>query len=250
MSRSFTKNVSNYMSLGINGVNPLISGAGAVSVHVWAKPSSYDTGFALNTVFRNYINNSSSGVLMSINNGTSDLLVFGARSTTGDSFQSKTSTSTVPTGSWSSLGGVLNFAAGTVTPYFNGTAEGGGSVTFGASTYTPGTPSTVHDSIGSQLVVSPGSTTQQFNGSLSLLAIWTIALTGTNFSDLAAGAWPGAVGSSPPVLLMPLAGYSSPESSLVGGLSGTITGSVPAGSDDPGVWAPWRRSGRVMTGAI
>ena len=239
MSRVFTKNTSNYMSLGVGGLGSLINGAAAVSVHVWARYATLSTAANNNAIVTVNINGAATtGLLLSAHNGTSAVLRAGARSLTADAFQAANGTTVLSSATYYSLGAVYNFTADTITPYVNGTAEGGASVTFGSNTFTLGTPSAA-ECIGATFA-PPGSVVSQWDGELEALAIWNTALSGADFTNLAAGAWPGAIATANLVSLHILAGYDSPEPNLVsGGPSGTITGTVAAGSNNPTLWRPW-----------
>lgn len=250
MSRSYSKNTSNYTSLGAAAINPLISGASAVTLFAWGRPSSFTAGANGNRIISAVIDAGATGPMLAVGNGSGHVLRVGARSAAGDGFQTRDSVGTISTGAWVALGGVIDFAAGTITPYIGGSADNGGAATFGLTAYTPGTP-TSHDGIGSSFTGStPTNTGNQWDGPLAHIAIWVAALTSQEMADLAAGANPGAIRTASLVSYHRLAGYDSPEPNAIsGGPSATITGSVPAGGSDPAVYQPWRRARRPILGA-
>lgn len=211
------------MRLGVNKINPLISGAAAVSVHAWLYPDSFSTSADNNRLFEFYINNGGSGILLGVHNGTSALVRVAGRSQAADSYQARNGTSTVSTGAWQSIGGVLNYAGDTITPYYNGAAENGGSATFGASSYTPGTPTTSNDTIGGDYQVL---TANQTDGRLAEIAVWTSDIGASGYAALAKGVSALLVSQHTLAFYMPLLGNISPEPDYVGGQFGTITGTV------------------------
>lgn len=249
MSRDFSKNVSNYMSLGTGSIGPLINGASAVSAHCWARYDTLEAVSYRNRVVSLLIDGAGTGLTLTVHDGSSAVFVVGARSVAGDGFQSRSGTTVLSASTWYSLGVVFDFAGDTITPYLNGTAEGGGSVTFGNTTYTHGTP-TVADGIGGAASSPPAN---QWDGLIAHVALWGAALSAQDWTDLAAGANPGAVATANLVFYMRLAGYDSPEPAVVSSVTGTITGSVPAGASDPPVHLPWyssRRRSSVFTGGL
>ncbi|HWO40712.1 MAG TPA: hypothetical protein VNO43_02795, partial [Candidatus Eisenbacteria bacterium] len=160
--------------------------------------------------------------------GANPLLKIGGRSVSTDAFQSRTATSPVPTGQYVSLGGVIDFALDTITPYFQGVAENGGTVTFGNNAFTLGTP-TGPDRIGAVAAVTI-TTTRQMDGRIAELSIWSGDIGAQAFQRLAAGWSAQLVAAQLGLTLlayMRLLGTTSPEPDSVNGLSGTITGSIP-----------------------
>lgn len=237
MSRQFSKSTSNYMSLGAAAVGSLLSGASGSSFHAWAYATTLTA-----TNDRNFllVVRGSTGVTLglSVHDGSSAVLRTTLRSRSADSASILFSTGTVSTGAWTSVGLSINYATAGVAFYINGSAAGTGTATFGSTTYSHSVSGSA-DSIGS--VAGTATADQQWDGLVAHAAVWKTVLSGSEFSDLAAGANPGAIQTASLVSLHRLAGVDSPEPNAVsGGPSGTITGSVPAGGSDPGVWVPWR----------
>lgn len=225
MARDFSKNTSNHLRLGVNAINPRISGAAAISVHAMVFPDSFNTSADNNLVCEFYINNGGSGVLLGIHNGSSAVVRVAGRSQTSDSYQVRNGTTALVAGSWYSVGGALNFAGDLITPYYNGVAENGGAASFGAFAYTPGTPVSTNDAIGGN---HTPTSALQFDGRIAEFAVWKKDIGAAGFRALAGGVSALLVCHESLVFYMPLLGGNSPERDLVGGLTGTITGSIPS----------------------
>ena len=228
------------MSLGANVINPRISGAAAISLHLWIYADTYDAVQG-NDLFYTVINSvSAAGPSISIDStGANNVLRVGGRSVTGDAFQVRNATSDLVTGQWHSVGGVLNFTGDTLTPYVNGVAENSGAATFANTTYTPGTP-TGADKLGSAAGpgAGPAATNRQFDGRLAECALWNVDIGAAGFAALATRTSPLWVRPANLRLYMSLYGAASPERCRVNsGISGTITGTVAA-ADHPPVAGP------------
>jgi hypothetical protein len=246
VARDFSKDAANYMTIGVDALSPVIAGASAVSMHGWAHPDTFTATANFNRLISVTINSTSAGLVLSIHNGTTAVVRVGARSATADAFQTGNGTSAVSTGAWSSIGGVVNYGAATITPYYNGAAEGGGAVTFGSATYADdGTP-TGSDMVGSDNAAPTASAC--FDGRLAEVAIWTADIGASGFAALAKGVSALAVRPDALVFYMPLVGKYSPERDIVGGKSGTITGTV-AGAAHPRLYTPRRTKVRRFTTA-
>jgi hypothetical protein len=90
-------------------------------------------------------------------------------------------------------------------------------------------------------VLSRLTDSQFFAGKIGAAAVWSAALDGTDAANLWAGAHMGAIRTVNLVDLWLMAGFGSPEPSLVsGGHSLTLTGTTADTSSNPPVWAPWR----------
>lgn len=235
MARTFTKNQSNYLSLGIGTLGGLLSGAEAVSVSAWIRYATLDTASNSNRVISGYTTATSLGLRVMVNSdGT---LHVGARAQPADAYVAMISTATIAALVWAHVGGVLNFAAGTITPYVGGAASGGGAVTFGATSYTPGLP-TGPDSIGSTIEAGgPTETRFQWDGQIGHVAIWRGALSAAEMAALASRINPLRVRTPALVGYWPLDYSGATEPNLAGGTGlGTITGSLPYAAG-PGVMA-------------
>lgn len=225
MARDFTKNTSNYMTLGADAIGTLINTVGAVSVHAWINPDSYDSGAFDNRILTGFCGAGFANILLAVDgSGGNKVLAVAGRSRVSDSFQSKVGTTDLGTGTYKSVGAVFDYGAATITPYISGTAEGGGSVTWGTTAYDHTVAVGFVDGIGHGGTLS---TATQFDGRIAELAIWDVALTSGDFTSLAGGAAANTVDSGNLIVYMRIIGTDSPETDLINGFSGTITGSLP-----------------------
>lgn len=224
-ARVFTKNLANYMSLGSGALGAVLNGLGVFSVHAKIRFASLSGGINDNNIVTAIINGTTVGLAFSID-GTSSKLRVSARSVSTDSRQALTAASALFAGIDYSVGVIVDVTGDTLQLFLNGTSNAGPTgVTFANATWTLGTP-TDNDAIGG-FKAPPTATSDQFDGELSELAVWNIALSGANWTALAAGAAANTVASGNLLDYMTLNGYQSPETSTVGTLTGTITGSVP-----------------------
>lgn len=240
MARDFSKNSSNYMSLGTNAIGALINGFAAVSFAVWTQLDALDASSLGNRWIHANIASTTGLTLCTDVTGTH--LVVGGRSGTGDTFQSKTTTGviTVDGVTWVHLGGVIDFTNKTVTPYISGVADNGGSVTFANNTFVNGSHTTDIDMIGGNGQSGPPpATVTQPDGRIAEVALWVSDIGPANMLLLASAGRP-YIGYSPKVIspstlkiYFQLRGFNSPEKDDVSNLSGTITGSIPTVTDHP-----------------
>lgn len=245
MARDFTKDVLNYMRLGANALGPTLNGAAAVSIHAWVWPDTFTATANTNRVIQVHIANSSTGLMLAIHDGATGVVRAGARSQSADGFQTRSGTTVVSTSGWSHIGAAFDFAGDTITPYYNGVAEGGGAVTFGASAYTNATPTTSYDAIGSD---GTPIISNQIDGRIAEVAVWTVDIGAAGFAALAKGVSALLVRPEALAFYMPLMGNNSPERCRISGISGTITGTV-AKADHPRLYLPARRDVRRFTTA-
>lgn len=225
MSRTFTKDIANFLNFGTSSIASLINGASQVSIHQWLYANSFTGADNDNRTITVAIDGLNGGVILCTT--STPFWRVGGRSQAADGFQVASSTTTPVTGVWVSLGGVLDFANDKIYVYVNGVLEKTQSVTFGASTYTLGTP-TGGDKIGAGIGLA---TNTQFDGNISQTAIWTSDIGVGGFSLLGKGYSPFRISASTLIFYAPLLGTSSPEPDMVSGKLGTITGSVPASVD-------------------
>lgn len=229
MARTFSKNTSNILSLGANTLNPLMSGATVISFHLWIWITSTTTTSHDNRILC-FIQGSGNlnSVSVSIENtGAPRNLRILCRSTEADSAQIKLGTVDISTGTWHSVGGVINYTAGTVTPYVDGSADNGGAVTFGSSTYTNSTTPGDADAIGMPNG-APALTGPMFDGRICEVAVWkNVDLGSEGFTLLNNKVSANFVKPANLIMYMPLIGSFSPEIDLIDGKKGTISGSVP-----------------------
>lgn len=234
MARDYSKNTSNFMSLGVGGLNAILAGASGITFAVWAQFDTFSTGATNNRIINEFGSGTTSSLLLNVGNATPKFIV-NARSQSADSLQTKTGTTTITAGAWWHLAAVIDFLSGTVTPYVNGVAEGGGAATFGSTTYNPSS-TTGHAAIGCGLSATPTPLTSadQVDGRLERLGIWRGVLSPLEIALLADGESLLKVRRSAMVGYYRLDGQSNVARNLVGlGPLGLVTGSVPYGDGPP-----------------
>lgn len=241
MARDFAKNTAFYMTVGQNVIGPLLNGAAHLMIAAWINLDTISTLANHNRIVNIPIDAGVTGLTISVHNGTSAVLRVGCRSQSSDGFQTKDGTTVISTGTWHHVCGIVDIGGDTITPYLNGTAEGGGSVTFGAATYTDGTPTAGElDCIGGTLAGSvPATETQQIDGRIAEVGVWAsaTAFTAEDAAALSARFAPNLVRPDALKVYFRLLGADSPERDHWGGLSGTITGNIgPA--DHPNIIYP------------
>lgn len=238
MARDFTANTSNYLSLGANALGPLLNGAASISVHLIA---FYDTlaGTSVgHDLFSVAINGATTG--LAINSidpagGVVHSIRAGGRSVSGDTFRTLDGTTAIAASTTYAVGVAFQISADNIVIYLNGTQDASGiSGTWGNASYTNGTPTT-HDGIGAAFSGStPISTTRQFDGRLAEVAVWAGDIGAAGFAQVGQRISPLLVRPDLLVAYWPLIGRYSPETDLVSGIAGTITGTV-AQADHPRV---------------
>lgn len=238
MSRQCSKDVLNYLTLGTNVVGTALAGATQISVHAWAKFTSFDPndgsqGDRVLNLFAGGIDSSLVIGIDSSNGSSNRKLNIQARSIAADALQSKISTTSIPTGSWLSLGGMVDIAGSRIDPYLNGVAEGGGAVTFLSGTYVQGV-STQDDQIGASNIIFEDPTTTGVDGLIAEVAIWNVGLTALEFAALSKGYSPELIRPGARVRYYRLMGRTSPEPDTAKGTTATIVGTVPQASH-PGI---------------
>jgi hypothetical protein len=251
MSRVFTKNLANYMALGTSGVGTLLSGKGVYSVHAKVKITSVSTTTGANNILSVILNGTTSACGFGIEGvGGTPKVRISARSVSTDTKQTKVGATTISLATPTYVGGVVNIAGDALSVYLNGTLDGTSTVTFANPTVTLGTP-TEQDAVGSYKA-PPTATSDQFDGEISEIAVWSIALGATDFATLATGATADTVQAGSLLYYLKIGGTASPELPTVGTAQGTITGSLPAGASPTaaltGVSATAARGTLVPTG--
>jgi hypothetical protein len=228
------------MGLGIAAVGPLVNGFGKVFVHVLTTIDTFTAASAAcNDLFGVMMTSGASLDFFFNNSGANPLLAVGGRSVTTDGFQSRTGLVTIPTGSLISIAGLWDFAGDAIRPYVNGVVDNPGAATFANSAYTHSASGTALDRIGCTGATAAGiTTTRQNDGRESELSIWNAS----TWSDAVANAVAAQLAANirantvPCVVsgvalahlidYMKLLGNDSPETSTVGTLQGTITGTI------------------------
>lgn len=226
MARDFTKDGSNYMTLGGDAIGPLVNGASAISMAAWGYPDSFAAGTNENRLFTFEIAGGNTGGTMAVGNSTGTFkLRLGGRSVSTDSFQNRNANTEVTTGSWHHFGGVLDFANDLITPYYEGVAENSGAVTFGNSTYTHGSTSST-DGIGKGVGDTILITDVQWDGRIAEVAVWAGDIGASGYAMLNKGFSPLLVRPDLLVAYWPLMGRYSPEIDLISGENATINGTI------------------------
>jgi hypothetical protein len=224
------------VAIGIAALNPLLAGAPAISSFAWvyARTLSATGAVTDNMAIAVFINSSSAGNALRVSGNTTSVGLL-SRSQTADSIVSSTGTTgSFQTVRWCAIGGVSNYADKSVTLYTDGQRVGfTGGVSYGANAYTPGTP-TFNDRLGA---LDTTDTTRQWNGFIAHAALWRTALTDADYAALAAGVSPLAIRRESLVSYFPLQD-SQGIHDVVGGVRGTITGSVPIDEDPRSLWTP------------
>ncbi len=246
MARDFTKNVSNYMGLGVNKLASRFDGKAFLAFNVIL---TLDTAIGASDgddVFGIPISNTQLGFSLRCGASGGQKFTIGCRSATGDVVSQAASSSTTPsTGTEYSVAGVVDIAGDSIKLFVNGALETTQGVSFGATTWTSSVPTTYHESIGSVFTAgtsTPISTSRQVDGRISELAFWAGA-TPLADADIAALHNRYTAPQICPSMLVgyfPLNGAFSPEPDLVNGFSGTITGTVAAAAH-PRIILPARR---------
>jgi hypothetical protein len=229
MARDFTKNISNYVSLGAGAIGPLLSGASGMSFACWVNQDSQaaSDGDEVFTAFH------SSSVSIRLGLRNSNLASFSAtlRRQNGDTGNFPVGGTTLTTGVWNHVGCCVSFGSNGKV-YLNGVNDtasfGSGSAATTAGTFVSST-GVNHDGLGAFFTVAvPTSTARQLDGRLAECALWNVELTAADFASLAKGFTPDQVRPESLVAYWPMTGNASNIAELRNAKNGTITGSIPA----------------------
>lgn len=209
-----------FAGFGINTINKVINGVAGWSCVVGVNFASFggSTGFS-NGVFQWQINGASStgGYLGTTSTGAPWA---GARSTTADTSQAKTSSRTLSTNIWYQLAGIVDFKAATINIAIDGVLETATAATFGATSYTAGTATTNPDMIGDDSIdLGNGGTGAKKQ---SYVLFYNRVLSAAELSALAAD--PFAMCRSRRLVLKPGAVALLPRAVTVGGRAVTSGG--------------------------
>lgn len=241
MARTFTKDLANQLTLGVNAIAPLLAGGPTALIVAQVLPTSYTTGTTDNAVLATFIDGTSSGPGFNMGPSFGEGVIRAImRSQPADALQAHPGSAQVVANSgWHIVGAALRFTGDQSQLYVDGAIDGAaGPRTFGSDTYAPGTP-TVQDRIGDG---NAGTTAQKFAGHIEYVAAWknpgSVANQLAIMEALHAGTHPFDLD---PVLLIVL-GYQTPDVCLMGsGVQSTIVGSVPfieGPTGLPGIGAP------------
>lgn len=231
MSRDFSKNLSNYMSLGAAQIGPLLAGASVVSFSSWVRPDTLEAALTLGDDVL-AIQHTVVAVFPTLSSSTASVQgqgQFGGRRVNLDSRASRDGSTAFTTGVWQHFGGVMRFDGGYPDCYRNGALNNGtGRALTSSGTFTH-TVGTGHDGIGASLGTSGPSvgTARMFDGLIAELALWTVELTAADMRSLGDGTCPLSIRPQGLVCYWPLNGQGSPEVELISRKVGTITGSIP-----------------------
>lgn len=166
-----------YVNIGINVYNPILSGAAAVTVSAWVNPSAYPASGQRKRIFNVPIDNSVTGVLLNTYGG-SGLIEMGGRSAPSDAYQ--TASMAYPAlNEWHLATGILDFPNDKIYLYLDGELQVTQTVTFGNGSYTPGTPTNARDTIGSF-----STSADRWSGKIDEVRIYNRALTAAEISAL------------------------------------------------------------------
>lgn len=225
MARDFSKNTSNYCTIGVGVIGSMLNGAGAVSMHAIVQGDSFDTGENDNIILQVLVNgtNSSGAGLCIDGSAGSRVRAFG-RSQSSDGYQARSGNTDINNAE-RVVGGVLDFANSQIRIYLEGAGDGSGAVSFGSSSYVQGSPS-VADKIGR--AGATVTTAGQFDGRISELAIWLTDIGATGFAQLGQRYSPLSVRPDALVAYWPLHGRSGSIIELINRKNATITGTLAA----------------------
>ena len=165
---------TNFVALGTDTYNSIMSGKSAVSVSFWIKPTSYNNAGNRSRIIDLQLSAGSNAFLVDFPTGDNNLEIAG-RSISSDTLQSKTGTP-VSLGVWTHIVGVLDFQNSRILVYKNGSLLSSTGVSFGASTYTASSGAT--DSLGQV------SGQQFYNGILDDVRVYNRALSATQVKQL------------------------------------------------------------------
>jgi hypothetical protein len=242
MSLVFTKNLSNYLSLGIARVGQYLNGAPQISFSCWANFQSLSAGAADNALMSIYNGSNAFAFGFLIASGTTPQIR--VRSQASDAATTVNATTNVVTNKWFQLGTSVDFGTGAIIIYLNGLNVGTGTGTFGSTTYVH-SASINADSIGCY-PAPPGSTGVQAAAWVSDFAFWRGKLTNPEWISLAQGIDPRKINRVPLKLFWEM--FPHTDGRLVRdmgpfGQNGNTFGSVPFGPDPP-------RAGRLAISKI
>lgn len=117
-------------------MNDVIDGSSGVTVTVWVNPDGISDIAYYNNVFTIWVSSTHWGFSIHIEGADGNKARIGGRSHETDKWQDVTGTSAIPTGKWSHIAGVLDFANDKVYVYGDGELEAEKDAIFGSETYT------------------------------------------------------------------------------------------------------------------
>jgi hypothetical protein len=235
MGRSFTKNLSNYCSLGNNAIGSLLAGAPAISYHTWMYWRSGTETTNQRHALINIIGNAGTASFSVWPNGTNVRINMLSRSVNTDGANVLLGTAgEIRLNEWFSIGGIASFQNSRCKTFINGNPSINTSAAYANAYYTQGN-ATSADRIGAS---GTGDTALQFDGIIAHTALWRCELTHADYKDLAAGLDPKSLYPESLVAYFPMQDPNGIDN-VVAETPGTITGSIPITEDPPqSLWTP------------
>lgn len=221
MARAFDDTTSKYILLGIDTISPLMNGTSAVSIaaryYLNSSPSDLDSIFTIKggagfNVCGLYVN-------------TSNFLRPQGRSSPGGTNRAGDYGGTLNTSAWNICGGTLDYANDDIHTYLNGTYHSRLSVVFDETAYAHSESTRDDDSIG---IDDNDGLRFPCDGNIAELAFWLTDIGQAGFDTYNAGYSPLLIKPDSLLCYWPLIGRNSPETDLISGLDGTVTGSTAA----------------------
>lgn len=152
-----------------NSLENIVSNSSAITLSAWIKASSFPSTGLRERIINGWISDGSTGFELGV---YGNLVEVGGRSTSGDSFQSTTTTETFNTGTWYHLVGILDYANDQLKIFIDGKLVKSSSVSFANSAFTKGTlTSSYKGGIGKAVGENP------FHGLIDDVRIYNYALT-------------------------------------------------------------------------
>jgi hypothetical protein len=226
--RDFSKNLSNYMELGVGATAAVLSGAEGISFSLFAVIDSASTAsITENRLFAFTLGSSSGndGISAMIDGFTSPgnlRLRIRSRSFDGESVRQFMSSTNLLTGTLTHIAGACDIANDTIYIWIDGAQESTAQ-SYTNATYTVSANNSDTDRIGT--LADANATAAQFDGALGEIAFWRRTLVQDEVTALSRGMSPLLIDR--PTFYWPLTGLDSPEPELVRGLSANIAGSLP-----------------------
>lgn len=243
MARTFTKNLSNNVSLGNAAVGPLLQGCSGITFSSWIFPQTLnESTTAGDDLFFAYHSMGLACFAIACSFSVSGVgdPVLGCRRAQGDTNHAVVAGTTIVTGQWQHIAGCITFGgAGKIfvdgqsisVTVVSGTAA---TTTAGAFQHTAGTrPDALGAQFGDSGVVS---TARQFNGQMAECGLWNIELSSAEIQSLYKGFAPPQVKPQNLTCYWPMIGRGTVIEELRNGKNGTIAGSIP-NADHPRTYA-------------
>ncbi len=234
MSRDFTKNISNYMTLP-SGDTAVLSGSSITAFSLWAKTDSITAGTTSNYFFAVPNPTSASNGLVAQLIAGNTLQIRGRTSASETSRSTSHSTGST-LGVWTHFGGQVDWANDLIYTVTSGVQESHATSGWTATTATFGS-GVGEFRIGQSSAGTISTATQAHDGLIAHVAFWTNALlTAADWEALGTrGVLPWKVRRANLVLYRDLGGIDAVETDFISHGAVTITGSLPAGTTEPPV---------------